>query len=384
MTNSSASPQACGQVNIPAPGRPLRSSRIKALDGLRGVAALLVVAGHAAAFLLFESEKNAFTRTIQASGVLGVDLFFVVSGFLITGILVDGRGDVGALRVFWLRRALRILPLAVVYLGVLFLLARSPLAPVEYAHFEGWAFFLFFLGNIHIAVAGSTPSELAILWSLAIEEQFYLLWPFFVRRWSTRFTVVLSLLLVFGSPVLRHLTVASWTWEAAVVLTPGRLDGLAGGALLALVWRSSFWPRLQPLLGAQTPLAALLSVLILAEPWLGSPAPLLLRSWLTNLAWCGLVGGVLANPRQRLASFLESRPLVWVGERCYGTYVWHLLLARVTWSALRRAGFAPTPSVRLLAWLLVVALIVELSWRYLESPLIRLSRRITAPRSTLP
>jgi len=366
----------------PADHPTAQPGRIRALDGLRGVAALLVLAGHAAAFLLYESEKTLLTRTIQTSGVLGVDLFFVVSGFLITGILLDGRGDPAALRIFWWRRALRILPLAVVYLGVLFLLARSPFAPSEYAHFEGWAFFLFFLGNIHMAAVGSTPSELAILWSLAIEEQFYLLWPFLVRSSSIGTLAIVSVVLVFGSPLLRYFSEGVVQVHAASYLTPGRLDGLAGGAVLALIFRSTMWPRLQTTLGTLTPAAALLSLLILAGPAFGAdPAPVFVRSWFTNLAWCGLVAGVLAKPGQLLARLLQSGLLVWVGERCYGTYVWHVLLARIVWSALRRFGIEAGVPARLVLWFLVVGIVVELSWRFLERPMILLSRRITEKKA---
>ena len=354
----------------------VQPGRIKGLDGLRGFAALLVLCGHAAAFLLYETEKGLFSRTLQTSGVLGVDLFFVVSGFLITGILIDGRSRPAALWTFWERRALRILPLAVLYLSVLFAIARSPLAPLEYRSFEGWGFFLFFLGNIHIAVVGSTPPELAIMWSLAIEEQFYLLWPFLVRAGTSLLVARVGLLLVIVSPLLRQLTAWSLTPEAAIVLTPGRLDGLAGGALLAVAIRSAVWPRIRQTVGASAPIAAALSLVILAGPGLpGLHLPFPQRSWLTNLSWCVLVGGVLAEPRQWLARLFESRLLVWFGERCYGTYVWHVLAARITLSLMRNVGLDSSPLNRMLLWLVVVVVVVELSWRCLEKPFMGLAQR---------
>ena len=111
---------------------------------------------------------------MSLGGWIGVDLFFVISGFLITSILIRLRDVGGTSWVFWGRRGLRILPLAMLYLLVLFVLTwlGDPLKLLP--HFEGWAWYAFYLGNIHIAIYGWQPLDVMILWSLAIEEQFYL------------------------------------------------------------------------------------------------------------------------------------------------------------------------------------------------------------------
>jgi peptidoglycan/LPS O-acetylase OafA/YrhL len=111
---------------------------------------------------------------MSLGGWIGVDLFFVISGFLITSILIRMRDGGGSSWVFWGRRGLRILPLALLYLLVLFVLTLLGDLLKLLPHFEGWAWYALYLGNIHIAMYGWQPLAVMILWSLAIEEQFYL------------------------------------------------------------------------------------------------------------------------------------------------------------------------------------------------------------------
>jgi peptidoglycan/LPS O-acetylase OafA/YrhL len=221
---------------------------VPALDGLRGVAVLLVLAFH---FAHIDGEGGAVERALLGatrSGWAGVDLFFVLSGFLITGILLDARGGSGYFRSFYLRRVLRIFPLYYAYLAVLFLLLPALLPAVDVkAETQGWLWS--YLGNVLFAREGGFQASpyTGHFWSLAVEEQFYLLWPFLVWLLPRRRLAWLCLGLAAGAFALRfaiHRTTFNAT--AAYVLTPARMDALAMGALVAIAAREpGWWPRLR-------------------------------------------------------------------------------------------------------------------------------------------
>ena len=163
--------------------KPASSRHLPALDGLRGIAALLVVYGHWIAAGV-PAERNSWLYILDRAFWLagsGVDLFFVLSGFLIGGILIDQRESPNLLRVFWLRRATRILPLFVVFLALFAVLSRWPEPHLLIANTQPiWAHALF-LSNLWTAFTGRWDgSFLALTWSLAIEEQVYLALPFIV------------------------------------------------------------------------------------------------------------------------------------------------------------------------------------------------------------
>ena len=210
-------------------------ARIGALDGVRGLAVLLVVMMHAmyvgntlpgAHFLV----DGAYVRLVGL-GWCGVDVFFVLSGFLITGILVRSKGDPHYFRNFYARRALRIFPLYYVLLGLLFWwLQRPPTTAWEKTSY------LLYLQNFRFAFGGDQHVDVArdITWSLAIEEQFYLLWPTVVLLASRRGLVRIAMVMVAFSIVARFVGVELGV-PRPYFLTFCRLDGLAVGALLALL-----------------------------------------------------------------------------------------------------------------------------------------------------
>ena len=162
-----------------------------------------------------------------------MDLFFVISGFLITSILIRLRDGGGSSWVFWGRRGLRILPLAMLYLLVLFVLTwlGDPLKLLP--HFEGWAWYAFYLGNIHIAIYGWQPLAVMILWSLAIEEQFYLVWPLLVRACGRHRLLWWSGGLMVVAPVTRAITLSAADTQQHI---PLRSVGLTRSPL-ARLWR---------------------------------------------------------------------------------------------------------------------------------------------------
>ena len=178
------------------PDEPVKAScgsqpHFPEVDGLRGLAILLVLWYHARVLLRrlpkSSSEQTPWSNLLgligrmSLGGWIGVDLFFVISGFLITLILLGVKESAGSSVAFWGRRGLRILPLALLYLAVLIGLTSmgDPLNVIS--SFDEWPWYALYLGNIHIAMYGWQPLAVMILWSLAIEEQFYLIWPFIVR-----------------------------------------------------------------------------------------------------------------------------------------------------------------------------------------------------------
>jgi peptidoglycan/LPS O-acetylase OafA/YrhL len=200
--------------------------RIPQLDGLRAVAILSVIVAHVFGTPLLW---------------MGVDLFFVLSGFLITGILLR-RKDAGLpyFSYFYARRALRILPAY----GV-FMLVFSSIFGTEWM--KQWQWFAFFGMNISAAQGRVGSDGLVVLWSLAVEEQFYLFWPLVVRFISERSLVRVSAIVLVLVPALRAIATPFFATHFPIYfLTPFRMDLLCAGALIAVVYRkhAAFFERL--------------------------------------------------------------------------------------------------------------------------------------------
>jgi len=234
----------------PSQAAPSPGAHVPALDGLRGVAVLLVLVFH---FAHIDGDGGGVERVLLGftrSGWAGVDLFFVLSGFLITGILLDARGSDGYFRAFYLRRVLRIFPLYYAYLAVLFFLLPAVLPTLDVRRdTQGWLWT--YLGNVLFAREGGFHASpfTGHFWSLAVEEQFYLVWPLLVWWLPRRRLAAVCLGLVAGAFALRfaiHRTTFNAT--AAYVLTPARMDALALGALVAVAAREpTWWPRVRRL-----------------------------------------------------------------------------------------------------------------------------------------
>src|SRR5512137_513909 len=314
----------------PVPRAPAPGAHHPALDGMRGVAVLMVLAFH---FLHVDGEGGAAERVLLSasrSGWAGVDLFFVLSGFLITGILLDARGAPGYFRAFYARRVLRIFPLYYAYLAVLFLAVPLLLPTLDVkAETQGWLWT--YLGNVLFAREGGFHASpyTGHFWSLAVEEQFYLAWPLVVWVLPRRALAAACLALVAGAFALRwgiHRTTFNAT--AAYVLTPCRMDALAMGALAAVAAREpGWWP-----------------VLRRAAPWvLAAAAAAVGATWAVRGAFFGgdpqvqvwaftplaagfaalLVLAVDAPREAALSRVLRARPLAVAGRYSYGLYVLH-------------------------------------------------------------
>ena len=276
------------------------------LDGVRAIAALMV--------MVFHFQQIFHPVSVLIFGQTGVDLFFVLSGFLITNILMKAQhGDWHEVRNFYIRRTLRIFPL---YYGYL-LLSCLVVGVVS-----GW--YWVYLQNIaesfHLGLAG--PEH---FWSLAVEEQFYLVWPFLIlfwpRRWLAGSMWGVVLVAVSLRVALVHSTVGLFTF------TPTRLDGLAGGGLLAFYYARGSLHRYRHLL---TWIGAGALVSLVAEK---------IASHGTGLAWVevvkytsagalyvSIIGLLIITRDGPVHRVLECRPLRELGRVSYGLYVYHPLL----------------------------------------------------------
>ena len=314
--------------------RPLQSGvRIPALDGLRGLAILSVMLHH---FVLYGGPQplgvvdRAFYR-VMYSGWFGVDLFFVLSGFLITGILVDTRRHTRYFRTFYVRRALRIFPL---YYG--FLLLWFWLIPAvvnvddnyrEIIQEQGW--YWLYVTNIHFAIDDwHNHFVIGHFWSLAIEEQFYLLWPICVFFLRDRILILAAFGMMVIALAARFVLGEAGFITAAYVSTPARLDALASGIIIALVVRQ---PGGLARLQRWAPAVALLtgSSLVLVFLWQGglsTESPLVYTVGFTMLAIffaALLTVAVVSGPGTMINRFLSDPRLRLFGAYSYGLYVFH-------------------------------------------------------------
>lgn len=372
---------------------PNWSDRIPALDGLRGVAILLVLLRHAVfgvSSVQGIETHSRLTFLFLAAGQLtwsGVDLFFVLSGFLIGGILLDARSSHRYFQTFYIRRAYRILPLYFVVIGLSLLphllvqffparAARTSPLPLP------WWSYLTFTQNFWMAHRGTFgPSGTGITWSLAIEEQFYLTIPFLIRKVRPRNLVIVLLMIIVCAPWLRVLLHSSMAFPglASYVLMPTRVDALCLGVLAALLVRNpAFWHGLQ----TNTYILWFLTVLLFLGTcymtWEGYDAlsfPMTTWgfSWLAAFYTCILLISILPG-NGIVPRLLQNKPLMQLGTIAYCSYLIHVAMM----NALRHPLKVHFPQAPVAAWLagglLGMALtltIASLSFKYFERPLLR-------------
>ncbi len=392
--SAAALPEA-GRVGAIARALPL-PAHIPGLDALRGVAVLMVVARHASAVPTPEGPVAAAVIEGMRAGWMGVDLFFALSGFLITGILLDTKGTPSYLRNFYARRTLRIFPLYFTFLAALFVIGPlTPLARNEdfqtVREIQGWLWS--YLTNVFISWKGelAVPFHLSHLWSLALEEQFYLVWPFIVLALPARAVLRACLVLSAAAVALRIGIVASAGWgvDAAYMLMPARLDALLlGGALAWLVRAPGGIARIRALVRPVT--YASLAVLVAVLVWRGSARndPYMQVAGYLSLSLVSVALIARAIPRlagdgapTRFQRILANRQMQAIGKYSYAIYIFQYpvilvletLIETYDPAVLEQAPLTVALAVFAVASILSIAA-ARLSWTLLEGPALSLKR----------
>ena len=378
---------------------PNWSARIPALDGLRGVAILLVLLRHG---IFGVSSVQGFqppsrlTFLFLATGQLtwsGFDLAFVLTGFLVGGVLLDAASSPRYFQTFYRRRAYRILPLyfIVMCLSLLpHLLAEF--SPARAARttplpFPWWSYLLVIQNfcMAHLGIFG--PSGIGITWSLAIEVQFYLALPLLIRKVRPRNLLLVLLMLIVCAPWLRVLLHSSMMFPglASYVLMPTRVDALCLGVLAALLVRNAvFWEWLKShrtIVWSVTLLFFLGTCYMTWQSYdaLSLPMTTWGFTWLavfyTSILLLAILPGGGIVPR-----ILTNKILLWLGTLAYCNYLIHVAMM----NALRHPLRVQFPQHPVAAWLtggilgmLLTLAIASLSYKYFEKPLLRRASQYT-------
>jgi peptidoglycan/LPS O-acetylase OafA/YrhL len=332
----------------------VNSKRIPSLDGLRAISIATVVVGHAA-------RAHHFPKIWSAFGNTGVRIFFVISGYLITSILLSEHARTGTinLREFYIRRAYRIFPAALVFLMAAVVMDWHQMTFVHVAV----AFF--YLANYDYA----RPWIFGHLWSLSVEEQFYILWPSVLKRWHQHRRAILLGVIAFA-PVLHVVLYALKVPAGGDSLFPVIADNLAMGCLLAVLA-----PRI-PRISGYLALAMTAAVIFIPYyPAISLPRTLFMLFFLRPLFYMSIAGVVL-HVIQVPYHFLNWPPIEWVGKISYSLYLW-------------QEPFCPNPYFRPVYAILLALFAAILSYYLVEQPMLKFrekrsrERRATIAQATV-
>jgi peptidoglycan/LPS O-acetylase OafA/YrhL len=342
-------------ANVVAPNL---HGHIPALDGIRGMAILVVLLHHSN---YTEHADSLVLKAIQrffASGWVGVDLFFVLSGFLITGILSDAKGRGRYFTEFYMRRVLRIFPLyygavAMMLLVFPYLFPAHPEARAALARNQIW-YWTYLINYVTVFVLkGWPPYGTGHFWSLAVEEQFYLIWPLLIFALSRKGALYVSMVLVGVGPMCRVFCLEAFAplpfngtlaggAVANYIFLPARMDALAIGATIALAARGpgglvALLPPLRWLLPSSLIVLAVLAVVNHGSLiWFDRPTQIVGYSALGLAFGALLVIGALSPRTTPVGRVTQNAFLRFLGRFSYSIYIFHvpiMLWLHDHWSA---------------------------------------------------
>jgi peptidoglycan/LPS O-acetylase OafA/YrhL len=337
------------------------TQKIPQLDAVRGIAILLVIIHNT------DSFPSLHLGPISVHGWMGVDLFFVLSGFLITGILLDAKRSDGYFRNFYARRCLRIWPLyysLLIFMLVILPHLRPSDALIISERSSPWWAYPVFLQNFFVANPEGAVGALGVTWSLAIEEQFYLIWPWVVRYFSSAQIKRIAIGVILLSPPLRLLLVHHGVDIYSNLFC--RLDGLMAGALLAVLVRSETFAPSKYVKSAWAVFLIGASLAVLAD---NQQARWIAFS-MTSLASLSLVYLSLFSPWAWIQRLFRNRFLIYTGTISYGLYLLHKIPFDVT----KILDLAHYPIFAFSATVVSSYLLAAISWNLLEKPFLKLKR----------
>ena len=349
-----------------------RKRHMNGLDGLRAIAVLGVIAYH-------------LNLDFIPGGLLGVGIFFVLSGYLITDILLSQWREHGriALGDFWLRRFRRLLPgmLTMTAVVMLWLLCTdsSRLASLKGDILSGVAYisnWWYIFHHVSYFESFGPPSPFGHFWSLAVEEQFYLIWPLLLiaaivlfkrKGWLVVFIIVAAELSAGAMAIMYNPDLDP---SRVYYGTDTRAFALLAGAALAVVWPSRklsvTLPGVNKLVLDVVGVAAL-AVLIYMMLNTSEYDSFLYRGGMVLQAIAAtILVAVLAHPSSFLARLIGAKPLSWIGERSYGMYLWHYPIIVLTSPAVDTGGAHP---VRMLLQVAATVVFASMSLKYIENPI---------------
>lgn len=344
---------------------------IPALDGLRSIAILSV--------MLFHLDTNGAFKL----GWAGVNLFFVISGFLITGILLDSKGGDNYFRNFYIRRSLRIFPIYYITLiGVILLwFLKLNWGIRENFSYSDWPYYLVYFQNYVIGIEKFNPNFPSIFnhtWSLAVEEQFYFIWPaivyIFDRKALSKIMWGLFLFSIISRVVTWQITANPFLLQTALY---NQFDGFVSGGFIALLFRTTPFSKKNMVLFARV-IGFIAFILCIISYFTQSLVPgLHINIWFYSLLaiffTTVLVETTLANS---LASqFLCNPALMYIGKISYGLYLYHFPIFWLIDSIADVLGISA--SIIPILQFLVTFVVSILSWRLLESPLLKIKEHFT-------
>jgi peptidoglycan/LPS O-acetylase OafA/YrhL len=366
--------------------RTMRHSR--PLDGIRAIAVILVMLFHFGYF---------------AAGWIGVQVFFTLSGFLITSILLQAKGGSFALFAanFYWHRALRILPLLYFFIILSALAYTTFGAPTSFP--SDWPWLVSFSANFARMRPGDLGPAFVHIWSLAVEQQFYLVWPALVYFASPRIFRIVVVVLLLATPLLRFALFQGlvslgygqqYAGMAAYVLPFTQFDAFAAGAAIPLwgldrIPNAGRWFLMSAGAAAVAGLGVLISEYFGTGAFISSCGYAMFLTQNHGYVWgysllnlVSMFSIVCALKGIGPVRWLEARPLVWIGKISYGVYVYHIPLLLLGEFLLERLGVGIRGFVRpafFFGWLLTVTMVSDASFRWVETPFLKLKNYWQSP-----
>jgi len=359
---------------------------IPELDGMRAVAIGAVLLYHCWGYL-GEAPVGRAVSSLAAIGWAGVDIFFAISGFLITGILLSAREQANYYKRFFIRRSIRIFPLyylvttLVLIAGLAIRYLELPVSDPSLDHLDRiWINYLY-LVNFAVAFFDNDTVLLSIAWSLAIEEQYYLIFPFIVLHLSRRNLMRVLVGACLLAPVFRVL-IFSWTnlYDTAYVLPFCRMDNLAVGGIALMLYQDS-----DSIVGAAVARAApLLWLIALFFLFTWTREDLVFISvgyFMVAAATAATILAITKGRLRHLSKVLRWRWLMYIGQISYGLYLIHLLVRTAIDIGPLKSTFAAVETdltaatIRLFFCLIASIAVAAFSWKFFERPLLALKDR---------